>query len=143
MTGAVLTVVTGAVYGASTLWYLTWLGNCGSGSFMLHLSQGTARGEWYPKTLSSNLTGFNVYTHLGAQYGSFRRWPSFNSTRTMSGNSYMLSVPLWILLIAVAAPTACFAFAARPRQLGLCLFCGYDLAGLASDAVCPECGKKA
>ena len=58
-----------------------------------------------------------------------------------------LSIPLWCL----AAPFAWFAVSTEVRhgrrlkreQIGKCLKCGYDRAGLAEGAACPECGKAA
>src|SRR5438046_861353 len=90
-TGAVLTAVIGAVYGASTWWYATWFGNIGDRTLMLHISQGTARGELYPGTLPPNMTGFNLYTHLGAHYGTYRNRLFFETMPGGSGSVYTVS----------------------------------------------------
>ena len=55
---------------------------------------------------------------------------------------------VWIPLWALALPTLALstvgwrrdAMLSRRVRVGLCPECGYDRAGLAADAVCPECG---
>ena len=54
-------------------------------------------------------------------------------------------IPLWLLACAVAIPTV-FVWRRdskirRRLESNFCLHCAFDLAGLAVDAVCPECGK--
>lgn len=52
----------------------------------------------------------------------------------------VIVLPLWILVAAVAAPTAFVWWFDRPRFLrGHCQHCGYDLTGNVSGR-CPECG---
>ncbi len=56
----------------------------------------------------------------------------------------LVSVPLWMPLAAVALPTAWIGrrdWRARRLAVGHCVSCGYDRAGLAPGAACPECGK--
>lgn len=64
------------------------------------------------------------------------------------GNSdWNLSVPLWFPIALVLLPTALAwrfdILAHRRARMGNCPTCNYDRAGLAADAVCPECGKAA
>lgn len=53
--------------------------------------------------------------------------------------------PVWLLLLAAGVPTALAWRAERRRvrreRVGKCQACGYDLAGLAESAGCPECGR--
>ncbi len=54
-----------------------------------------------------------------------------------------VGVPLWMLtalVIGVHGGAALFRQSRKPRR-GLCTHCGYDLAGLPPEAVCPECGR--
>jgi transposase InsO family protein len=54
-------------------------------------------------------------------------------------------IPLWLLLaptlLATAAAWRLDAVARRRARAGRCPKCGYDRAGLAASAVCPECGS--
>ncbi len=57
-----------------------------------------------------------------------------------SDRSFQVFIPLWIPMLLLAAPTCCLWWRGRSPWLGHCK-CGYDLAGLAPGAACPECGK--
>lgn len=52
-----------------------------------------------------------------------------------------VSMPLYFLTLLLAMlTTALWWRDRRGFARGRCAECGYDLAGIASDAVCPECG---
>lgn len=59
---------------------------------------------------------------------------------------YFVLMPIWVPTIGVALlGAACGWYARRTRvraRAGKCADCGYALAGLATFAVCPECGRK-
>ncbi len=61
--------------------------------------------------------------------------------------SWWVQFPIWILLV-LSAPVTAIAWrldtlALRRSGLNLCRNCGYERAGLAAGAVCPECGAGA
>lgn len=55
------------------------------------------------------------------------------------------AIPLWIPFVLTLAPYLLLArvdrLDAKRARVGTCPRCGYSRAGLASAAVCPECGK--
>jgi hypothetical protein len=52
-------------------------------------------------------------------------------------------LPLWLLFVVVAAPTAfLWRWDRRRTRSGYCQECGYNLTGNAS-GICPECGTPA
>jgi hypothetical protein len=55
-------------------------------------------------------------------------------------NGGSLTIPHWLILLALAVPTAMLWWADRRKPEGWCTRCGYDLTGNVS-GVCPECGQ--
>jgi hypothetical protein len=59
-------------------------------------------------------------------------------------STWQVMVPLWVPAgVAMAAAAGAWrldALARRRARVGFCCGCGYDRAGLAAGAVCPECG---
>lgn len=72
--------------------------------------------------------------------GELFTWPSV--VRPTGGLS--VTVPLWMPFVLLAVLTSVLWYVdrttARRRRAGQCLKCGYDRAGLAAGARCPECG---
>lgn len=63
------------------------------------------------------------------------------------GSMWALQIPMWPLVLLTLATTSTAwwldVLAQRREREGKCPKCGYDRAGLASGAVCPECGRAA
>ena len=64
----------------------------------------------------------------------------------LQGTGFYCFLPLWpaalLSLLATAAAWRADAKYLRRVREGACPACGYDRAGLAAGAVCPECGKQ-
>ncbi len=61
-------------------------------------------------------------------------WPGLLANTAIYGSAWMI--------VLTGVPSAFrFARTRRRRARGCCTKCGYDLTGLADDAVCPECGS--
>ena len=62
------------------------------------------------------------------------------------GKALFVFIPLWpavlLSLLATAAAWRADAKYLRRARVGMCPACGYDRAGLAPGAVCPECGNQ-
>lgn len=73
----------------------------------------------------------------------------FNWSCNYGGTPYWgyVVIPLWpFVLISIAITAAAWrmdTLAQRRKRIGGCPACGYDRAGLAADAPCPECNAKA
>ncbi len=71
------------------------------------------------------------------------RWDSPDSLEFWAysyvDNQFTLRMPIWMLLLAILAPTITFYLASRRPLPGHCR-CGYNLTGNTS-GICPECGN--
>ncbi len=79
--------------------------------------------------------------HVRMGRGTFRWWFFWLDEKAITERS----VPLWLPLVVVLAPTAAAwrrdVIALRRWRVGRCPKCGYDLRGLGpGSVVCPECG---
>ena len=102
-------------------------------------------------------SGLAMYTELSERSGDAGiKTPSVLTSgfRFLWGFNYYalrglhkVMVPLWfpalLSLLATAAAWRADAKYLRRAREGACLACGYDRAGLAAGAVCPECGAAA
>ncbi len=91
----------------------------------------------YTRTLERRTLARNVYRRRGWLWV-----PDWEHRSLISGVLVTVHVPLWMVQVVLAVPTAWLWRRDRRRaRAGLCAACGYDLAGLAPSAPCPECGK--
>jgi hypothetical protein len=74
----------------------------------------------------------------------FRNQPRYYIDFSISGLSssplHGVAVPLWLLWVAFAIPTAFLWYRDRRPPRGHCRSCGYNLTGNES-GTCPECGE--
>lgn len=149
--GLVLCVLIAAAWVLSHFWYAMRLDHhAGPRLMSLIVSRGTVKatlaldpaadwqrdyeGSWF------DLTGWYIWSqarhHLPARW-----WPGFETWTAPSGVAYhTMIVPMWIPFLLVGVPTAWLWWRDRRARPGHCAACGYDLAGLAAGAQCPECG---
>jgi hypothetical protein len=84
---------------------------------------------------------FRGYVRL-ANFGPRKRY--WRPLISFHSPSWWVIIPLWLplapTLLATAAAWRLDALARRRARAGVCPKCDYDRAGLASSAVCPECG---
>lgn len=78
---------------------------------------------------------------------SSERWPRswLPIVSGLGSNFGHVSLPYWLPILLFASISGGLFWrdrrAARRARVGMCPSCGYSRAGLALDAVCPECGK--
>lgn len=101
------------------------------------VATGPAPNDWPYKWGRFHQSGPKVIFHV----------PGAAGPQVCSSNYSGLSIPQWVVSIAMAVPPALWLLAWRRRARvrnarmrgGLCLHCGYDLRG--SPGRCPECGS--
>jgi hypothetical protein len=70
-----------------------------------------------------------------------RWWPEAINVGPGNFTKYYVFVPIWMPLVAFAVPSALAWWRhARRVRPGQCKTCRYNLAGLATGTLCPECG---
>ncbi len=132
--GAGLTVLLVVVWIGSGWLEIGWSNQY---SLEMYVSSGIVGGIYDPSAPPSFSSGvFSGGAHepsLNWRFGS----GVFNKGRFMA-------IPLWpavlLSLLATAAAWRADAKYLRRARVGSCAACGYDRAGLAAGAVCPECG---
>lgn len=65
--------------------------------------------------------------------------PELTWTARVPSGYWGIVCPLWIPIVMAAAGAVLFHRRARPRRVGHCFKCDYDLTGNTS-GICPECG---
>ena len=101
----------------------------------------TSTASYFNSWTSWRMRGFGFRSHDSTSPAASRRPPIHITTLN-------ISAPHWFVILCVGSP---WLFAApgiirrgrvrRRSRLGRCVKCGYDRAGLAKGATCPECGK--
>lgn len=152
MCGLTFCVLLGLAWIVSDRWVIARFGRVFGGSSSVTLDSGEVRffwfkrdadlrardapGEWWVRrrdTGSLDMSGNGPLRGL--------RLPRASSTTAGGTRMVSVDVPLWLLIALLAGPTLLLWQRERRRpRPGHCP-CGYDLAGLALEAVCPECGR--
>ncbi len=132
--GLVVCVLIAAAWCVSIRWGLGYQGVAPS-EYVWRVTDGGLVLSYWELRPGSNQWQFAV-NHPQSKWRP--EWESFSSA---AGHCWWFQLPLWMPLSLVALPTGWLLWRdwRRPRP-GHCA-CGYDLAGLAPGAACPECGK--
>lgn len=136
-------IATAAAWIASA-WWAIFLGRAYTGFFGVTAGQFVI--NWKPLADGETITenGLLVYRIHSPMFWWFR-WDAY--TGFGGDTAWFLCIPLWLVLLAFAAPAVWLWRRDRLHCLqaksGLCPACGYDRRGLASGAPCPECSAAA
>jgi hypothetical protein len=133
--GAAVTLLLVVVWIGSGWYWIEWLSRSW---FAVYLARGQVHISHNMPTAAPIPWGFRAdRTDFDLRW--LPRW--FHSTEL---EAWMLGLPLWVPVIVTAAITTVAwrreIVASRVARLNLCPKCNYDRAGIAKDAVCPECG---
>jgi hypothetical protein len=145
------TVVCGGivlVFLLSMGWWMAWFDGSGGEMICEDGAVGVRMVDWLQLKAQLTIPAGSRPRH-GAWHGHSTPtdvlwWPHYAS---VGKPAYLreIWVPLWIPFAAAALPTGLLWRAQLRRRrrvrVGLCPACGYDRAGIAPDAACPECGK--
>ena len=127
-----------ASWGVSSFGMITWDRYDGTLNRQYLFGQGRVRLYHSTGSLLDNsgwhITGFRYESvakrlGLGLPQIFWRRSPRIR----------MLQIPIWLLVLMAAIPTAILWYRDRRPPKGHCQTCGYDLTGNVT-GVCPECG---
>lgn len=135
--GIALTTLVLVVYAVSTRYGLAYAKTT-TPKHSVYVAGAALRISWGPE--HPGLKTWNFYELTPAQ----RRWIMWmpNRRQIFGGSVTVVSVPLWIPLVAAGTPTGLHFWFGRQHRPGTCKNCGYNLMGLQT-AVCPECGREA
>ena len=136
--GLVISVAIVVIAVASGWWYSYWASSLlDERQYAFVVTKGMV-GFVYLDPMS---VGFGEGWHLldGPNFWGWKWWIELYWSNSARG-ARVVVIPLWMLLLVVAAPTARFWWLDRRRpRPGHCHKCGYDLRGNLEHG-CPECG---
>ncbi len=139
--GVVVCVLIAGAWAANTRWLIAYGYNSPANWRVdVGLAHGAVGLALYDRALPGIWSGLVVFRRSPG--AGFIWWPL---DRSDGGLAYFAwYIPFWLLLGVCAMPTTWLWWRDRHRAgAGHCAACGYDLAGLAPGAACPECGKSA
>ncbi|MFN0012504.1 MAG: hypothetical protein ACKVS8_12770 [Phycisphaerales bacterium] len=135
--GAAVCAALLVVWVGSGWWFLMW---SSTGGTIVQIGAGQA-------TVASDMSKYLAPYQPGLEAGRTRASFAYGFDWIAEGLDWEFVFPLWAPFVLFLIPTAiawCLdARARRAARIGLCAKCGYDRAGLAPGAVCPECGAAA
>ena len=142
-----LSVVIVAVWAGSRSWQVYWMGSGWERHQFGTVMLGGIDADWTRRSPIASQVSFAPVKfrvqRITANVAMPSYWlPRFESD-TITGK---LVIPLYLPLALTLAPAAFLWHREIRRRLvkaGACATCGYDRAGLAPDAKCPECGRVA
>ncbi len=137
--GAAVTVLLMVVWIGSGWYYRTW--NPGRG-YLLVVGGGCFGVTKLPVALWG-LTSVHLRFGNGTHPFYMEWWYRYSEATPAA--EWQLLVPAWMLVVPsmmLSVSAWRLDTLARRARLNLCPKCNYDRAGLAKDAVCPECGSK-
>lgn len=99
----------------------------------------------FPKVREFQITAVDASMRTPAEW---LRWPDVHGHPPKEGGGgfgpiagvFGVSLPLWLVFLVLAIPTAILWYRDRRPPKGHCRACGYNLTGNVSGK-CPECGK--
>ncbi|HMN40150.1 MAG TPA: hypothetical protein PKE29_04845 [Phycisphaerales bacterium] len=140
--GAAVTVLLVVASTISMFWSLQWNGRSsavGLDRARLIVVHDGPPGASLPPSISRTPPGWYAVRIVRRAVPCW--WPETFTSPIGTG----VSVPLWLALVpALVASIAAWrldTLARRRARVGCCPKCNYDRAGIAKDAVCPECGS--
>ncbi len=134
--GAAVTVLLVVVWIGSRWWAVEWHSDLG-------WLCGLQPGQLIIGNVDSSNIGFPLGWRADRSHSSTMGWWYFYQRRY---DGWWFLFPLWVPISLFLLPTIIAwrldTLAHRRARLNLCPKCNYDRAGIAAEAVCPECGAK-
>jgi len=139
--GTGLTVLLVMVWVGSAWWWANW--TCNFPNVDVGVWRGRVVVEVNPPNGWSRMTAFGRSEETAMTF-----WVDWDINRAIYGSragrvsDVWFAIPLWMLVVLCALPTAQMHYSDQRSPNGICPKCGYDLRGNAS-GVCPKCGGEA